>query len=100
MHSNRRQHILSKTAEMLQNEHEEREEGEAREMLCNALLSISRNAQILHQLVESGKEMPEWSHFKIAQAQQAVSAVADFAQSDLGDDEEQEMTEDGQAVHV
>jgi hypothetical protein len=71
-------------------DHEVAEQGESHEdesyeMLCNALTSIGQNAEKLHEMIKAGQEMPAWVTFKIAQAQQTMAMLSDYAEAEAAE---------------
>ena len=58
------------------------------EMFRNTLRTLIDHAQSLHDTIQDGDDLPEWCHYKIANAANMVSSVADYIKSDLEDSEE------------
>lgn len=85
MHQNRRDHILSKLANMMEAQggrnldygQQMSDAGEGK-MFRQSMWTIMNDAQELHEAIQDGDDLPEWCHYKAAEAAHHLSALRDY----------------------
>jgi hypothetical protein len=72
----------------------EGEDFHSQKMIKNQLQTIVRNSNICLQMVEDGREFPEWAQSEIAVAEAGVVSVTEFMESHTSDKDEDETKVD------
>jgi hypothetical protein len=52
-------------------------------MMKSFLMNIAKNAKELHDMLQKEDDLPEWCHYKVAQAQGMIQSVRNYIEYDL-----------------
>jgi len=87
MHKNRRNNILSKVANMMPMQQqmgrnldygEQMSDSREGKMFRQAMWTVMNDAKELHDTIQNGDDIPQWCHYKAAEAAHHLSALRDY----------------------
>lgn len=53
-------------------------------MMKSFLMNIAKNAKALHDMLQEEDDLPEWCHYKVAQAQGMIQSIKNYIEYDIG----------------
>ena len=87
MHRNRRANILSKVANMMPMQQQmgrnldygqQTSDADEGKMFRQAMWTIMNDAKELHDTIQDGDDLPQWCHYKAAEAAHHISTLRDY----------------------